>query len=77
MLRISEVLLFLTPILLFGGWLLLGRRAQRLLWVTMAAVLALGLMTAWFGISQRLPRGVAYVPATTVDGRIVEGHAAR
>lgn len=77
MLRISEILLFLTPILLFGGWLLLGRRAQHMLWVAMAAVLALGLLIAWFGISQRLPRGVGYVPAATVNGRIVEGHAAR
>ncbi len=77
MLRITEILLFLTPILLFGGWLLLGRRAQHLLWVAMAAVLVLGLLIVWFGISQRLPRGIGYVPAMTVDGRIIEGHGAR
>lgn len=77
MLRISEVLLFLLPIVLFGGWLMLGRRAQHILWIGVAGVIALGVAIGWYGIANRLPRGAAYVPAHSVDGQIVDGHAAR
>jgi len=74
-----EVLLFLTPFVLYVLW----RRSQpaaapasRLLLVAVASV-GLGLAGAvWYGFSRSSERGSVYVPARLgPDGRVIPGQA--
>jgi hypothetical protein len=76
MLRLSEILLFLAPFGLLALWWLLGTRSKWVVWVALAAVLVLAAGTAWFGLTEGLPRGARYVPARLQNGRIIAGHGA-
>ena len=77
MLRLAEIGLFLLPFAMYALWRVLGARSTPfVLWGTLACVLALAGITAWYGLSRALPRGEAYVPARLEDGHIVPGHGA-
>ncbi|MBV9735643.1 MAG: hypothetical protein JO209_07010 [Acidisphaera sp.] len=77
MIRLAELVLFLSPFAAYAVWWWLGRVAPSpaVLAVTFMFLAAFGAALAWFGVDRRLAPG-AYVPARLVDGRIIPGHAA-
>lgn len=76
MLRLSELVLFLSPFLLFGAWRLAARRGIPPAAVTAAAGALLAMLGGllWLSADRALPPGSGYVPAQLEDGRIVPGH---
>ncbi len=77
-LRLTELLLLLTPFAAFIAWRLsLGAGGpSRLVLIVAACVLALlGGILVWLSREGAAPPGTAYVPAELQDGRIVPGHA--
>lgn len=78
MLRLLEVVLFLTPFAGYGAWLWLGRRYTReLLWGTVGAMLVMVLAAAFLELSHAVPPDMGYVPPHMENGQIVPGHAVR
>jgi hypothetical protein len=78
MLRLSELALFLSPLLLFFVWrfaVARGIPSPAVVAVAAGALLALLGGLLWFSTNRALPPGAAYVPAQLQDGRIVPGHA--
>jgi type II secretory pathway component PulM len=73
--RWAEIALFCAPFALYAAWRLAAALARpAIVWGTVAVVAVLALGTIWAGLSRRLERGETYVPAHTVNGRIVPGH---
>ena len=75
--RWAEAGLFLAPFLLYAAWRLSSVYAKpSLVWGAGFAVLLLVAITVWLGLTRKIDRGEAYVPAHVEDGRVVPGHAA-
>lgn len=73
--RWTEAALFLAPFFLFAAWRVAAARATPVVvWVALAAIAALAVVTIWLGLERRVPPGARYVPARTVNGVIVPGH---
>lgn len=79
MLRLAEILLFLTPFALFILWRVLvpfGGLSVRFIAVVAGTLAVLFLALIWYrGVGSMAPHA-NYVPPTYKDGRIVPGHAA-
>lgn len=80
MLRLAEILLFLTPFALFVLWrVVVPFRDLPFRFIALAAG-ALGVLfltLLWYRGVGSLPPHASYVPPTYKDGRIIPGHAAR
>lgn len=75
MLRLAEIGLLLTPLLIFLLWRFLSPRVKpAMLWAAMALVLGLAGTAVAFGLKRRMEPDERYVPAHMQDGRIVGGH---
>lgn len=77
--RLTELLLFLTPFALFLVWRLTantGGPPRALLMGAAGALAILAVALAWFSQHNALPPNASYVPAEVQNGRIVPGHAA-
>ncbi len=77
MLRLLEILLFLTPFVAFGLWRLVapaGVPSPRAVAATAAMLLLLGAALLWFSRQDVLPPHSVYAPAQFHDGRVVPGH---
>jgi hypothetical protein len=75
MMRWSEVLLLLPPLVLIWVRLRTGAMPnRRLLFTLLMAMVVLGAALAWFGNQRAVNAG--YVPAALQNGRIVPGHSA-
>ena len=73
--RWAELGLFVSPFVLYAAWRLAAARAQpALVWGVVGAIAVLAAGTVWVGLTRRLDRGEAYVPARIEGGRIVSGH---
>lgn len=80
MIRLAELLVFLSPL---GAYLLYRRTVRRgqaapsrqVLAGIAAGLLLFGAVLSWFGVHERLPPDARYVPARIENGRIVPGHA--
>lgn len=73
--RWLEIALFLTPFALYAAWRVAAEAARPSLVLTTVAVAAVLVASiVWTGLSRRLDRHEAYVPARWVNGRIVPGH---
>ena len=80
MIRLAELLVFLSPL---GAYLLYRRTVTRgqsapsrqMLAGIAAGLLVFGAVLSWFGVHERLPPDARYVPARIENGRIVPGHA--
>ncbi len=80
MLRLVEIALLLAPLAAVVAWRLLdatGGPSNRMLVAAALAVCVLAGALLWTVDTEGLRRGVAYVPATLQDGRVVPGHAAQ
>jgi hypothetical protein len=77
MLRLTEVLLFLSPLGLAALWWFAGRRLAVLAYPTLAVAIVLAVGLVVYGVRRSMPRGATYVPARLEGGRIVDGHAAQ
>jgi hypothetical protein len=78
-LRLTELLLFLTPFVAFLVWWLsasAGGPSWPLLIGTGCVLVLLVGVLVWLSRENALPPNAAYVPAELQDGRIVPGHAA-
>jgi hypothetical protein len=79
MLRLAEILLFLTPFALFILWRALapfGGLSVRFVAVAAGAITVLFLMLLWYrGVGSMSPHA-SYIPPTYKNGRIIPGHAA-
>ena len=79
MLRLAEILLFLTPFALFMLWRVLapsGGLSVRVVALAAGALAVLFLALIWYrGVGSMSPHA-SYVPPTYKDGRIIPGHAA-
>jgi hypothetical protein len=76
-LRLTELLLFLTPFVAFAVWRLTAASGgpSRVVLVAAAGVIVLlAAMLVWFSREQSLPPGTRYVPAQLEGGRVVPGH---
>jgi Family of unknown function (DUF6111) len=79
MLRLAEILLFLTPFALFALWRVLaplGGPPPRLVALAAGALALLLLALLWYRGAGSMPPHASYVPPTYEDGRIIPGHAA-
>ncbi len=79
LLRLTELLLFLTPFAAFVAWRLTagsGAPPRALLIGTACVLAVLAGTLVWLSRERALPPGTAYVPAQLQNGRIVPGHAA-
>ena len=79
MLRFIELVLFLSPFLLFALWratAYAGLPSPRLVAASVALLILLLSALLWFQREGALPPGSAYVPAHLDNGRIVPGHGA-
>jgi hypothetical protein len=80
MLRLVEILLFLSPFAAFALWRVLapvGGPSPRVIAVAAGMLVLLLGALLWYRAEDALPPGVAYIPPTFVGGRIVPGHAAQ
>ena len=78
MLRGAELSFFLLPFVIYGIWVVLGRRfSTRFMWIGVTSICVLSAGVLWYGLSRRLPAGERYVPAHLEQGRIVQGHGAQ
>jgi len=79
MLRLAEILLFLTPFALFILWRVLapfGGLSARVVAIVAGALAMLIAMLIWYrGVGSMSPHA-KYVPPTYKNGRIIPGHAA-
>jgi len=78
MLRLVEVLLFLSPFAAFALWRLLapvGGPSPRVIGAAAGVVVLLLGLLLWYRTQDALPPGSTYVPPEFHDGRIVPGHA--
>ena len=78
MLRLSELVLFLSPILVFVVWRLTLARGGPPFALVFAAGCVLVVFAAaliWFGIEHALPPDETYVPARLQGGQVLPGHA--
>jgi len=79
MLRLAEILLFLTPFALFILWRVLapfGGLSVRFVALVAGALAMLFLALIWYrGVGSMSPHAT-YVPPTYKNGHIVPGHAA-
>jgi hypothetical protein len=78
MLRLTEVALFLAPIVAFVVWRLTlarGGPPAGLVLAAACAVVALAAVLVWFGIERALPPDETYVPPHVQGGHILPGHA--
>lgn len=74
MLRLLELLLFVSPFVAFAAWRLLlpaGGPSPRLMMAVTGVVLLLAGGLYWFSRQNALPRGSPYAPAQMQDGRLV------
>jgi len=77
MLRFTEFGLFLVPFVLYVVWRIMGPRTPPwVMWLALTTVVALAGGAFWYGLSERIPAGDAYVPARIENGKIVPGHGA-
>ena len=79
MLRFVELVLFLSPFLLFAVWratAYAGLPSPRLIAASFALLMLLLAALLWFQREGALPSGSTYVPAHLEDGRVVPGHGA-
>ena len=79
MLRLVELLLFLTPFAIFIVWRTLGKGSGPSLSLVVGAgcvLLVLAAALVWLSEDRALPPDAAYAPARLENGRIVAGHAA-
>ena len=75
MLRLAEIGLFLSPLLVFLLWRFLSPRVRpAMLWAAMAFVACLAGISVTYGLKQRMDPEEHYVPARLEGGRIIEGH---
>ncbi len=78
MLRLAELVLFLSPFLLFGVWRFAAARGipsgATVAAAAGALVIVLGVLL-WFSQEGAMPGDATYVPAHLQDGHIVPGHA--
>ena len=77
--RLTELLLFLTPFALFIVWRLtasVGGPPRALLVAAAGGLALLAVLLAWYSQHNALPPSATYVPAEVQDGRIIPGHAA-
>jgi hypothetical protein len=76
--RFLEIILFLSPFVVFAAWRMTatvsGGPSPRLIAASAALLVLLLAALLWFHREGALPPGTAYVPATIQDGRIVPGH---
>jgi hypothetical protein len=76
--RWAELALFLAPFALYAAWRIAAAQARpAILWGAVAALLLVVTATVWTGVTGRLSRDDAYVPAQWEHGAIVPGHGAR
>lgn len=75
MLRLTEILLFLSPFVLVAVWLLVGRRLAVMAYPALAVAVVLAGLLIVFGLRRSMRADATYVPAHVEDGRIVDGHA--
>lgn len=76
MLRFVEIILFLSPFLLYAAWWLLGAKAARWLpWVAAGVVAVLAGMVLVYRFETAEPASSVYVPAQIHGGTVVPGHA--
>lgn len=80
MLRLAEVLVFLSPLAAYALWRVTLARGEgpspRLLLGILAGLLLFGAGLVWFGLREdQLAPGQRYVPAELRDGQVVPGHA--
>ena len=76
MLRLLEILLFLTPFVAFGLWRLAapaGAPSPRAVVATAAMLLLLAGALLWFSRQDVLPPNAVYAPAQFHDGHVVPG----
>jgi hypothetical protein len=77
MLRLLEVVLFLSPFLAFALWRLAAPAtppSPRLVAATASALLVIAIALYWFSREDVLPPDAAYAPAELRDGRLVPSH---
>jgi hypothetical protein len=76
--RLTELLLFLTPFALLVVWRLtagVGGPPRALLVAAAGALGLLAVLLAWYSQHNALPPSATYVPAEVQDGHIIPGHA--
>lgn len=76
MLRLLELLLFLSPFAAFAAWRLVAPASGPPLRVVMLLAGVLLLLAGalfWFSRQEMLPSGSSYAPAQFQDGRLVPG----
>jgi hypothetical protein len=72
--RWAELALFLVPFALFAAWRVSVAYARpSVVWGAVAVALLLAAGTAVYGLSRRVPKTDAYVPARIEAGKIVPG----
>lgn len=79
MLRFAELLLFLSPFLLFALWRVAafaGWPSTRIVAASFAGLVLVLAALLWFSREGALPTGSTYVPARFHHGRIVPPHGA-
>jgi drug/metabolite transporter (DMT)-like permease len=77
MLRFTEFGLFLVPFVLYLVWRTMGPRTPPwATWLALVAVVTLAGGAFWYGLTERVPAGEAYVPAQLENGQIIPGHGA-
>lgn len=79
MLRLAELLVFLSPLAAYALWRVTLARGEgpspRLLLAILAGLLLFGACLAWFGLrGDRLAPGERYVPAELQGGQVLPGH---
>jgi len=77
MLRLAELVLFLSPFAVFAIWRLLaaeGGPSLRVVLVSACFVVVLAGALFWLNRRDALPPGTEYVPAQLQNGRVVPGH---
>ena len=71
----AEILLFLSPFVLYALWRVLTPvLAPLMVWAALVAVLLVAAAGAWYATRGHLVPGRHYVPAHSENGRIVPGH---
>lgn len=76
--RLTELLLFLTPFAAFIVWRLtvgVGGPPRAVLIGLACAIVLMAALLVWLSVHQALPPNAPYVPAQLQNGRIVPGHA--
>jgi hypothetical protein len=77
MLRFTEFGLFLVPFVLYLVWRVMGPRTPPwAVWLALLSVVMLAGGAFWYGLTERVPAGEAYVPAHIENGQIIAGHGA-